>query len=115
MRCMKCGREIKERQVFCGDCLAEMEKYPVSPNTTVRLPVRRVSTTVKKKSRRNWDSKPEDQIRHMRLLIRCLCVALAVTLAAFALVATLLLHMIDQREQNPDVDPNYSYSSWDIF
>ena len=35
MSCMKCGKEVSEDQVFCPECLAEMERYPVKPGTPV--------------------------------------------------------------------------------
>ncbi len=38
MQCMKCGRDLQPGQVFCDECLAEMEKYPVKPGTVVLLP-----------------------------------------------------------------------------
>ena len=38
MQCMKCGRDLQPGQVFCEECLAEMEKYPVKPGTVVLLP-----------------------------------------------------------------------------
>lgn len=40
MACMKCGREIPPTQVFCDECLKEMEKYPVKPGTPINLPNR---------------------------------------------------------------------------
>lgn len=38
MNCMKCGRELKDDAVFCPDCLEEMVKYPVRPETAVHIP-----------------------------------------------------------------------------
>ena len=104
---MKCGREIKDQQVFCPDCLAKMEDCPIDPNVTVRLPVRPAVVPAKKKSRRHRDAKPEDQVRYLKLVIRCLAAALAVSLAAFALVAGLLLTLINQRDQTPNIGQNY--------
>ena len=40
MSCMKCGKEVSEGQVFCEECLTEMERYPVKPGTPVLLPHR---------------------------------------------------------------------------
>ena len=40
MYCMKCGKEVKENQVFCDACLVIMEKYPVKPGTHIQLPHR---------------------------------------------------------------------------
>ena len=38
MNCMKCGREITLGQVFCKDCLVDMENFPIKPGTPVQLP-----------------------------------------------------------------------------
>ena len=107
MRCLKCGREIPDQQVFCLDCLEEMKKHPVKPNATVQLPVRAETPVVKKKVRKHRDTKPEDQIRRQQVVIRCLCAALAVSLAAFALCAVMLLHLMDQRATAPNIGQNY--------
>ena len=45
---MKCGREIPVGQVFCDECLEDMEKYPVKPGTAVQLPARPKPAPVKK-------------------------------------------------------------------
>ena len=37
MHCLRCGMEIESPHVFCDRCLAEMEAYPVSRETPVRL------------------------------------------------------------------------------
>ena len=47
MNCMKCGREISDDNVFCTDCLLEMEKYPVDSGVVVLLPRRRESSIQK--------------------------------------------------------------------
>lgn len=106
MRCMRCGIEIPEQQVFCKTCLAKMEKDPIKPGTTVQLPNREVLPPVKKKFRRHWDAKPEEQLKHQKLVIRCLCAALAVSVAAFVLAAGLLLKLLDERT-TPDIGQNY--------
>ena len=38
MNCLKCGKEIEHDQVFCPECLAQMEQYPVKPGIVVQLP-----------------------------------------------------------------------------
>ena len=53
MDCMKCGRETEHENVFCPDCLTEMEKYPVRPDTVVLLPRRRESSIIKKVPKRH--------------------------------------------------------------
>ena len=111
MHCIKCGREIKEPQVFCERCLADMEKYPVKPTITVQLPTRPASSPVKKKQRKQKYTKPEDQIRHLRSQVRWISAALVVALLAFALTATLLLRLLDQRDGNYGIGQNYGTMS----
>ena len=48
MNCVKCGREIPEDQVFCENCLTEMENYPVKPGTAVHIPTRPAEELPKK-------------------------------------------------------------------
>lgn len=107
MRCIKCGREIREPQVFCDLCLAEMEKYPVKPNITVQLPVRPAAAPAKKKAKRQKYTKPEEQIRYLRSKVRWISLALAVTLVAFAVTAAVALQLLDQRDSGYGVGQNY--------
>ena len=78
MNCLKCGRETEEGQVFCKECLAVMEKYPVKPGTAVLLPKRNPAPTVKKIRWKPAPS-PEEQVvklrRQNRRLIALLCAA----------------------------------------
>lgn len=38
MNCIKCGQEPEAGQVFCQDCLFDMERHPVRINTPVHIP-----------------------------------------------------------------------------
>ena len=107
MGCMKCGREVAEQQVFCESCLEEMKKHPVKPNATVQLPPRTEAPVVKKKSRRHRDLKAEDLVRRQKITIRCLFAALAVTIAAFAITATMLLKVLHEQGTAPVIGQNY--------
>ena len=51
MKCMRCGRDTTEQQVFCDDCLADMARHPVKPDVAVYLPVRKPSETQRKQNR----------------------------------------------------------------
>ena len=66
MPCMKCGAKMKNSGVFCENCLADMEKYPVKSNITVHIPERPTDPPVRKRTRRVKYTKPEDQIRHLK-------------------------------------------------
>lgn len=84
MNCMKCGRELKEKQAFCERCLAEMEKYPVRPNTVVQIPNR--PPVVKKVHQRHIT--PEERLAALRRRCRRLTVGLAVAWLLIAALAT---------------------------
>lgn len=85
MVCLKCGREIEENQVFCPDCVDDMEKYPVKPGTAIQLP-RRTETSLQKKShaRRRTPPTQEEQIRSLRKALRVFIIIWLVTLALLA-------------------------------
>ncbi len=42
MQCLRCGKEIEETEVFCGECVALMAKHPVKPHTVVTIPERNI-------------------------------------------------------------------------
>lgn len=88
MHCMKCGQEIEEDQVFCGDCLAGMEKYPVKPGTAVMLPrVRSVSPVKKAYSKWRQPPTPEEMVVRLKKRVRRLVILWLVTLALLAAFA----------------------------
>jgi len=106
MNCMKCGREIPSGQVFCEDCLADMAKYPVDPDTPVAIPQRN-HTIVQKKSSKRRNLSSEEQIAVLRQRIRILTVLLVV---AVLLVAALLYPTIEHLMED-DYAPGQNYSS----
>ena len=107
MHCMKCGAELKNSGVFCENCLADMEKYPVKPNIAVTLPERPVAQPVRKRSRRKY-TKPEDQIRHLRKVRNWLLVLLCAMTLLVALCVLEILQLTDGDPANLDLGRNYS-------
>lgn len=111
MLCMKCGREIDAEQVFCPECLADMEKYPVKPGTVVTIPRRPASNQSKKQAnhRRHPAIPPEEQIKKLKKRVTALTLALALTLAA---VVGLCARMVSQYLEDGDkLLPGQNYSS----
>ena len=104
---MKCGAELKNSGVFCENCLADMEKYPVKPNITVTLPERPVAQPVRKRIRRKY-TKPEDQIRHLRKVRNWLLVLLCAMTLLVALCVLEILQLTDGDPANLDLGRNYS-------
>lgn len=95
MGCMKCGKKLGESQVFCDECLAEMEKRPVKPGTVVKLPKRTSSPPAKKRSLRHryfWDA--EDQIDNLRMKLRWTTAAFVIALIGLLVCIVMLLWLL---------------------
>lgn len=111
MQCMKCGREVEAEQVFCAECLAGTEKYPVKPGTVVQLPPRTDQNPAKKQTvhHRKPVLPPEDQVKLLRKRVRVL--ALALVLALAALTALIYLSVKDILSEDTKFLPGQNYSS----
>lgn len=111
MLCMKCGREIEAEQVFCGECLAEMEKYPVKPGTVVTIPLRPAPNQQKKQAghRRHPAAPLEEQVKRLKKRLTAAYVALALTFAlAAGLCGVLVAGYLDGADE---LRPGQNYSS----
>ena len=94
MNCMKCGREIADG-VFCGECLAEMDRYPIKPGTVVTLPVRKV-VPKKVHSRRKTQLTPEEQLKRLRrLALRMLVVIVILTVLLMVTGYFAVIHLME--------------------
>ncbi len=81
MNCLKCGRDVPEEQLFCEDCLAVMQKYPVKPNTAIQLPHRSDAVSVKKTlTRRRQAPSAEEKLQTARRFLRRILVLWLITL-----------------------------------
>ena len=107
MNCIKCGAELKSTGVFCAKCLEDMEKDPVQENVVVQLPVRPHATPTKKKQKQRKFEKPEEQIRQLKNQLRLTYLVLAVSLAAFALTAVMLLQVVNSQNEGFHIGQNY--------
>ncbi len=85
MNCLKCGRETVSEQVFCEECLLDMQKHPVKPGTVVLLPRRR-ETAAPKKAPKRRTLPLEEQVKLLRMrsrwmaLLLLICVVLILTM-----------------------------------
>lgn len=107
MKCMKCGREQESEQVFCDDCLLEMKKYPVSPNATVQLSLRREVSSRKVMPRRRTVS-PEDQVKLLKKRLWFLTGILVVTLA---LLIAMIHPTVNYFIRNYHLRPGQNYNT----
>jgi len=97
MNCMKCGRKVKDRQVFCDDCLAIMDTYPVKPGTPIQLPPPPTKNAPAAKTNKRRPKKPEEVILQLRGKIRWLTLALIVAMLAFIMAAVMLLWLLENQ------------------
>lgn len=105
MNCMKCGRETVNNQVFCQDCLMEMEKYPVLPGTVVLLPRRKESVLIKKVPKRHIPT-AEEQIAFLRKCMRFLIILLALCIVLITLMFKPTMHYV--LDEHVEMGQNYS-------
>lgn len=106
MGCMKCGRDVRENQIFCPACLESMEKYPVKTGTPVNIPIRKTEPNVRRAPARKKLSS-EEQIRRLRKLNRILSFLLALALTlVFFLGYFSVLHFMEEEQFLPG--QNYS-------
>ena len=99
MSCLKCGRSAEYPQVFCEECLADMEKNPVKPGTPIYIPAQPAMLVQKKPKAKVVE--PEEQIRRMRVSLRWMRFSLAVLLAALGVTIWLNIQLLNQRDEAP--------------
>ena len=107
MNCIKCGREMFDG-VFCPDCLADMERYPVKPGTVVQLPRRDHSSAARKPYPRKRALPLEEQILILKKRIRTLSVLL---ILAVALTAALIYPAVSYILDGNALLPGQNYTA----
>ena len=107
MFCLKCGKEVSEKAVFCQQCLSEMNRYPVKPDTKFFLPKHTAPSVVKKAPPRKKVLSPEERISRMKKAIQALSLVLAVTMMALALSVALLFDSVTSETPEDAIGQNY--------
>ena len=108
MFCMKCGVSVSESQVFCEDCLKDMERYPVKPNVQVTIPVRPAVSASKKRGRRQRGSVQDEMVRTMRIKLRLAHTALIIVMLAFFALAAIMVKYLSEKPEQINPGQNYS-------
>ena len=111
LNCMKCGREIPLGQVFCKDCLSDMENFPIDPNTPLQLPVQPDETAPRRTSVLRKAKKPEEQIALLKKWVISLGCSLVAVIIAFAVTVAILVQNNDRNKD--DTLPGQNYSTVD--
>ena len=112
MQCLKCGKKTADNQVFCEECLAVMQAYPVKPGIPIQLPQRENRTTEKKALPRK-DATSAEQIAQLRATIRWLLITVAVLSVMLLSTAAMLIHTLESNPPNlnigkSDIGKNYT-------
>ena len=103
MYCMKCGREVEGEEVFCSECLEQMEQEPIPMQASVKIPRQPPK-----------DSRPrrpvvylEEQVKRLeraneRMRIWVILLAMATILLAMAIYHKEVVQVVE------DLGKNYS-------
>lgn len=83
MNCIKCGRELREGQVFCDECLEGMEKEPVKINTAVMIPTQPKDAPAHRRQVMN----PEEEVKRLEKINQNMILFLILTSVATILLA----------------------------
>ena len=101
MNCMKCGRELKEGQVFCDECLEGMAHEPVNINTPVLIPTQPKATPTHRRQVMN----PEEEVKRLEkinqnLILFLILTSVATVLFAMGLFYEEVLDVVDDLGRN---------------
>lgn len=105
MNCMKCGNETQGDQVFCAECLAEMEKYPVKPGIVVQIPVQ---PPKKQPHHRRSAVSHEDQVKRLAKYNHRLTLALIMAVTTALFFALLYFGVLERSGVHKLLGQNYS-------
>lgn len=108
MSCLKCKRDTDSTNVFCQECLAVMDHYPIAQGTPVQLPLR-PSRNQEKPGSHHRERTPEEVILRLRILIRWLALGIAVLAIAVGILSGILVNTLtNQEETEPSIGRNYT-------
>lgn len=108
MSCLRCGKETTNEQLFCADCLAQMDRQPVKPGTPVYIPHRSHEEPLKQ-IRKRRAATPEERLKVSKTLNQWLVAAVAVLTILSSVLGIFLHDALNNRESEPPVGRNYAY------
>ena len=110
MECLKCGKNTKDEQVFCPQCLSVMEAYPVRPDVHIQLPNHAAREQAKKVGKKRRTTTPDEQIAALRRKNRRLSVLILVLVLLLGVAGYALFH-IPETVTNAEWGTNYQTSN----
>lgn len=105
MNCLKCGRELEGNDVFCPECLEDMERHPVRINTAVHIPQQPAK---KFGAHRRAGMSAEEQVKRLRRTNQQLKLVLILVIAVAIFFALLAFDVVERSHVNDLWGQNYS-------
>ncbi len=118
MNCLKCGEKIEHNQVFCPNCLAEMEHYPVKPDIVVQLPIQqrgKQPVAPQNAVRRQTMADMEAKCRKLKKANRVLATLMAIFILATLVLSAMTFNLIEQWGLVKKRGQNYTAISETVF
>lgn len=109
MNCLRCGKETKNEQVFCQDCIDSMEAYPVKPDIHIQLPSRHSPAAPKKSYRRKRSMTVDEQITALKKNVHRLTAISLLLALLLSFACAMLVHNNAQKAES-NVGRNYTYN-----
>lgn len=100
MSCIKCGKKLNNHHVFCDECLALAENYPVEPDTPIILPkVTETAPAKKRQTRKRPAPSPEEQLPRLRKIIRRLVLLILFLIILLSASVWLIWNLLQQEDK----------------
>lgn len=106
MQCMKCGKPMGEPGVFCAECRAVMDRYPVKLKTKVVIPGPKTYKRANRPIRRQRSL--EDIVLAQKQTIRRLLRVIALLSVLLALSLGVIAWRLYQEQKMAPLGSNYS-------
>lgn len=101
LKCMKCGKETRNTDVFCVECLTVMEKYPVKPGTLAYIPARSESAAARQ-IRKAKEKTPEEQIKGLHKLVQMLVIGILTLATTLSISIGVLVYVMTEETAVPE-------------
>ena len=110
VNCMKCGRETKDDDVFCLECLDHMERHPVAENMLVYVPTAKDRAAAEKKLTVTHHPviSEEDQVKRLHRKVEILRLLVILFVGASLFFGILSMETLHELKLSNLIGKNYT-------
>ena len=109
VNCMKCGRETKDDDVFCLECLDHMERHPVAENMLVYVPTAKDRAAAEKKLTVTHPViSEEDQVKRLHRKVEILRLLVILFVGASLFFGILSMETLHELKLSNLIGKNYT-------